>query len=151
MVTRHLELSQWAPLAPFLSLAVLAADIAELDTGEIGSMSWPDPSDITAMVYTVKPDTGLWAGGTFKFSIKIPAMYPHEPPKVLCTTPIYHPNIDTAGHVCLNILRDDWKPVLALNAVCYGLIYLFYEPNPNDPLNHGAYNKQASKQASSVC
>ena len=35
----------------------------------------------------------------------------------------------------------DWKPVLDINAVIYGLIYLFYEPNANDPLN-----KQAAKQ-----
>jgi ubiquitin-conjugating enzyme E2 M len=60
------------------------------------------------------------------------------PPQVLCKTRVYHPNIDLEGHVCLNILRDEWKPVLDINAVIYGLIYLFYEPNPNDPLNHGA-------------
>mmetsp|Transcript_2820 Transcript_2820/g.2836 ORF Transcript_2820/g.2836 Transcript_2820/m.2836 type:complete len:87 (+) Transcript_2820:630-890(+) len=51
---------------------------------------------------------------------------------------IYHPNINLQGNVCLNILREDWKPVLDINAVIYGLIYLFYEPNPSDPLNHEA-------------
>ena len=83
---------------------------------------------------------------------------------------IYHPNIDLEGHVCLNILREDWKPVFDINSVIYGvrggppartlaaaclraclpasqpaaapsrtqIIYLFYEPNANDPLNHGA-------------
>lgn len=30
------------------------------------------------------------------------------------------------------------KQVLDINAVIYGLIYLFYEPNPEDPLNHEA-------------
>lgn len=42
------------------------------------------------------------------------------------------------GNVCLNILRADWKPILDINAVIYGLIYLFYEPNPDDPLNREA-------------
>ena len=28
--------------------------------------------------------------------------------------------------------------MLDINAVIYGLIYLFYEPNPDDPLNHEA-------------
>lgn len=50
---------------------------------------------------------------------------------------IYHPNIDTEGNVCLNILRDDWKPVLTINSICFGLQFLFSEPNPDDPLNKG--------------
>ena len=48
------------------------------------------------------------------------------------------PRTAAAGNVCLNILRQDWKPVLDINAVIYGLIYLFYEPNPDDPLNKEA-------------
>lgn len=51
--------------------------------------------------------------------------YPHEPPKVKCETPVYHPNIDLDGNVCLNILREDWKPVLTINSIVYGLQYLF--------------------------
>lgn len=39
--------------------------------------------------------------------------------------------------MCLNILREDWKPVLNLNAVMVGLQYLFLEPNADDPLNKG--------------
>jgi hypothetical protein len=50
---------------------------------------------------------------------------------------IYHPNVDLEGNVCLNILREDWKPVLNLNAVMVGLQYLFLEPNADDPLNKG--------------
>ena len=42
-----------------------------------------------------------------------------------CETQVYHPNIDLEGNVCLNILREDWKPVLTINAVVYGLQYLF--------------------------
>ena len=39
--------------------------------------------------------------------------------------------------MCLNILREDWKPVLNLNSVIVGLQYLFLEPNAEDPLNKG--------------
>lgn len=52
---------------------------------------------------------------------------------------IYHPNLDLEGNVCLNILREDWKPVLNLNSVMVGLQYLFLEPNADDPLNKGTY------------
>ncbi|KAG8777010.1 NEDD8-conjugating protein ubc12, partial [Serendipita sp. 398] len=51
---------------------------------------------------------------------------------------IYHPNVDLEGNVCLNILREDWKPVLNLNSVMVGLQYLFLEPNADDPLNKEA-------------
>ncbi|EQC28531.1 ubiquitin-conjugating enzyme E2 M [Saprolegnia diclina VS20] len=113
-------------------------DIAELDGGSAAVVSFPDPNDLTTFDVKVAVDTGLWTGATYHFTFKIPALYPHEPPKVRCETKIYHPNIDLEGHVCLNILRDDWKPVLDINAVIYGLIYLFYEPNPDDPLNKEA-------------
>ncbi len=53
---------------------------------------------------------------------------------------IYHPNLDLEGNVCLNILREDWKPVLNLNAVMVGLQYLFLEPNADDPLNKGKHH-----------
>ena len=65
----------------------------------------------------VQADTGLWKGARYEFTFKIPPMYPHEPPKVQCLTKIYHPNIDLEGNVCLNILREDWRAVLDINAV----------------------------------
>lgn len=46
--------------------------------------------------------------------------------------------MDLDGNVCLNILREDWKPVLNLNSVMVGLQYLFLEPNADDPLNKEA-------------
>ena len=62
-----------------------------------------------------------------------------NPPKVMCNTKIYHPNIDYEGHVCLNILRDqDWTPVMTITQVVQGISFLFYEPNPIDPLNKEA-------------
>jgi ubiquitin-conjugating enzyme E2 M len=60
---------------------------------------------------------------------------------VKCCNKVYHPNIDLEGNVCLNILREDWKPVLTINAIVYGLQYLFLEPNPEDPLNREAANE----------
>lgn len=113
-------------------------DIAELDGGKVATIEFPNPNDLTTFRVSVTPDTGYWSRATYHFTFSIPAHYPHSPPKVECSTRIYHPNINLDGKVCLNILREDWKPVLDINAVIYGLIYLFYEPNPNDPLNHEA-------------
>lgn len=57
--------------------------------------------------------------------------------QMLVVKKIYHPNIDLEGNVCLNILREDWKPVLSLQSIVVGLQFLFLEPNPDDPLNKG--------------
>ncbi|KAL7456505.1 hypothetical protein ACHAWC_008003 [Mediolabrus comicus] len=113
-------------------------DIAELDGGKVANIDFPNPNDLTVFEVSVTPDSGYWKNATYKFKFDIPDHYPHTPPKVHCETKIYHPNINLEGKVCLNILREDWKPVLDINAVIYGLIFLFYEPNPDDPLNHEA-------------
>lgn len=52
---------------------------------------------------------------------------------------IFHPNIEVNGAVCLNILREDWNPVLSLNSVIIGLQLLFTEPSIDDPLNKGMF------------
>jgi len=113
-------------------------DIGELDGGKVATVAFPKANDLTNFNVSITPDTGYWKGATYKFVFAVPPHYPHSPPKVECKTNIYHPNIDLQGKVCLNILREDWRPVLDINAVIYGLIYLFYEPNPDDPLNHEA-------------
>jgi ubiquitin-conjugating enzyme E2 M len=119
-------------------LLVISADIAELDGGRVANIEFPNPNDLTVFEVSITPDSGFWKNATYKFKFDIPDHYPHTPPKVHCDTKIYHPNINLEGKVCLNILREDWKPVLDINAVIYGLIFLFYEPNPDDPLNHEA-------------
>lgn len=82
---------------------------------------FPNPDDILNFVLTIDPDEGMYKGGRFNFNFAINQNFPHDPPKVKCTQKIYHPNIDLEGNVCLNILREDWKPVLNLNAVIVGL------------------------------
>ncbi|WOO80853.1 NEDD8-conjugating enzyme UBC12 [Vanrija pseudolonga] len=107
----------------------------ELELPDTMKMVFPDPADVLNFTLALTPDEGIYKGGVFDFTFAINLNYPHEPPKVRCTQKIYHPNLDLDGNVCLNILREDWKPVLNLSSVMVGLQYLFLEPNPDDPLN----------------
>jgi len=113
-------------------------DIGELNLPKTTQINFPNKDDLTKFDLTIKPDEGYYVGGKFAFSFEISPNYPHEAPKVHCKTKCYHPNIDLEGNVCLNILREDWKPVLSINSIVYGLQFLFLDPNPEDPLNKEA-------------
>ncbi|KAH7983016.1 hypothetical protein MRX96_059395 [Rhipicephalus microplus] len=116
----------------------ITKDINELNLPKTCQMEFPDPDDLLNFKLVICPDEGFYRNGRFVFSFRVSPNYPHEPPKVKCDTMVYHPNIDLDGNVCLNILREDWKPVLTVNSIVYGLQYLFLEPNPEDPLNKDA-------------
>jgi ubiquitin-conjugating enzyme E2 M len=116
----------------------ISKDVNELDAPDSVEVRFPDPDDLMTIALTLAPEEGYYAAGSFEFTITIPPDYPHSPPKVHSDTLVYHPNIDLDGNVCLNILRQDWKPVLTLSAVLYGLVLLFLSPNPDDPLNKEA-------------
>jgi len=113
-------------------------DIAEMEVPHGCKVEFKDPNDIMHFNLSITPTDGLYEKATFHFTINIPNTYPYDAPKVHCDTLVYHPNIDLEGHVCLNILRQDWMPVLSLGSVIFGLMTLFLEPNPDDPLNKEA-------------
>lgn len=56
-----------------------------------------------------------YSGGVFFLGIHFPTDYPFKPPKVNFTTRIYHPNINSNGSICLDILRDQWSPALTIS------------------------------------
>ncbi|KAG0246884.1 putative ubiquitin-conjugating enzyme E2 [Mortierella sp. GBAus27b] len=113
-------------------------DLSELDLPRTMKMRFPVADDLLNFELDITPDEGFYSGGTFKFSFAVNGNYPHDAPSVKCLQKIYHPNIQHDGKICLNILREDWKPVLTLNSVMVGLQYLLLEPNADDPLNKEA-------------
>ncbi|NWU11760.1 UBE2T enzyme, partial [Cephalopterus ornatus] len=89
--------------------------------------------------------------GIFNLEIIVPERYPFEPPKIRFLTPIYHPNIDSAGRICLDVLKlppkGAWRPSLSISTLLSSIQLLMAEPNPDDPLmadisSEYKYNKQ---------
>ena len=103
-------------------------------------IAFPNKDNIMEFEISIKLDdpASLWYPGTYKFKVNIPPAYPHEPPKCICLTKIYHPNIEISGNVCLPIIRADWKPTLGINILVIGLKMILSEPNADDPLNKEA-------------
>lgn len=62
-----------------------------------------------------------YSGGVFFLAIHFPTDYPFKPPKVNFTTRIYHPNINSNGSICLDILRDQWSPALTISKGTFNL------------------------------
>jgi ubiquitin-conjugating enzyme E2 D/E len=80
------------------------------------------------------PADSPYQGGVFNLSIQFPSDYPFKPPIVTFKTKIYHPNINAAGGICLDILKGQWSPALTLSKVLLSILSLLTDANPNDPL-----------------
>ena len=82
----------------------------------------------------VGPSDSPYAGGLFFLNIHFPVDYPFKSPKVTFVTKIYHPNINSNGGICLDILKDQWSPALTISKVLLSISSLLTDPNPDDPL-----------------
>jgi len=103
--------------------------------------------------YIFGPSESPYTGGVFKLNIRFPTDYPFKQPHIEFTTKIFHPNINSAGGICLDILKTQWSPALTISKVLLSILSLLTDPNPNDPLvpdiaalyktNRAAYEEKA--------
>jgi len=101
----------------------------------------------------IGPEESPYSEGIFFLDIKFPQDYPFKPPKIMFTTPIYHPNISKNGNISLDILNTCFSPALTVTRVLLSIRSLLTDPNPDDPMvpeiaklyktDRVAYNKMA--------
>jgi len=81
------------------------------------------------------PSDSPYYNGVFELDIHFPVNYPFKPPKCNFITKIYHPNINSAGSICVDILKNNWSPALTISKVLLSICSLLNDPNPDDPLD----------------
>ncbi|GIX82466.1 ubiquitin-conjugating enzyme E2 T [Caerostris darwini] len=79
------------------------------------------------------PESTAYEKGLFFIDILIPENYPFEPPNMCVLTPIYHPNVDSCGRVCIKLLnKDSWTPEYDISTMLSHFQYLLSCPQFND-------------------
>ncbi len=118
------------------SVKRLQKELQGLQENPIGYVSAaPNAEDIFNWTATIiGPPETPYEGGVFTILIKFPPDYPFKPPRVQFSTPVFHPNINRKGEICLSTLRDKWSPALTISKVLLSICSLLNEPNPDDPL-----------------
>ena len=95
----------------------------------------PENEDLMRWKATlIGPSETPYENGIFTLTINFPSDYPFKPPTVVFITKVYHPNINSAGGICLDILKDAWVPSLTVGKILLSISSLLTDPNPKDPL-----------------
>mmetsp|Transcript_44360 Transcript_44360/g.53602 ORF Transcript_44360/g.53602 Transcript_44360/m.53602 type:complete len:239 (+) Transcript_44360:95-811(+) len=129
---------------PSLSIpakARLTREISRLNTDPPPGVAayLPDSSDMSKIHAQITgPPDSPFSSGVFLLTVTITSRYPFEPPRCRFITPIYHPNVDAAGRICLDTLKSppagSWSPAVSLPSLLLSIRSLMGEPNPDDGL-----------------
>mmetsp|Transcript_18620 Transcript_18620/g.38735 ORF Transcript_18620/g.38735 Transcript_18620/m.38735 type:complete len:168 (-) Transcript_18620:41-544(-) len=101
-----------------------------------GISAFPSNDNFFNWAGTIKGVEGTaYENLTFKMSLVFPSDYPYSAPTVRFETPIFHPNVDLHGNICLDILKEKWSAVYNVSSILLSIQSLLGEPNNDSPLN----------------
>ena len=80
------------------------------------------------------PNDSPYQGGVFFLDIEFMDDHPFRPPRVRFKTRIYHPNVNSKGLICLDILRNQWSPSYSIKMILLVIQNLMEDPNPDETI-----------------
>jgi ubiquitin-conjugating enzyme E2 D/E len=127
--------------APNPRLSRLAKERLKLERRPIDGVlvTWPGNSLDNLVVEITAPEDSIYHDDVFTVEITTNS-YPEKPPRCVMKTPIFHPNIDTNGAICVAAIRAQYRPSVTLWAVIDEIVNALKHPNMNDELNIEAAN-----------
>lgn len=102
---------------------------------DIESISVPIDGRLNNLSYffDLEINTAIYKG-KYHFRIDFTKEYPFKSPKVFCLSNVFHPNI-YEGVVCLNVLREGWRPCFDINSIVVSIICIFECISGEEALN----------------
>ena len=118
----------------------IAKELKKLSTAPPDGIKYVPRSDSFTEIYAdiEGPEGTPYHGGSFQVKLVLGEDYPSAPPRGFFLTKIYHPNVSTAGEICVNTLKRDWKPDTGICHVLQVIRCLLIVPFPESSLNDEA-------------
>jgi ubiquitin-protein ligase len=116
-------------------------DKSPIDEPAGGSRAGAGSGAANAILGRVLPTANIYNQAAFQIEMKLPAEFPFKPPEVRFVTPIYHPNVDDQGKICVDLLNgsESWKPTTSLVDVVKAVVDLVDSPKIDHALNAGKF------------
>ncbi|KAJ1568203.1 Ubiquitin-conjugating enzyme E2 C, partial [Cladochytrium tenue] len=75
-------------------------------SGDPGISAFPESDNLLHWVGTITGPAGTaYEGLTYRVVMRFPLNYPYAAPTIRFETKCFHPNVDMAGNICLDILK----------------------------------------------
>ncbi|XP_064024126.1 ubiquitin-conjugating enzyme E2 C isoform X2 [Pogoniulus pusillus] len=92
--------------------------MALMMSGDKGISAFPESDNLFKWIGTIDGAAGTaYEELRYKLSLEFPSGYPYTAPTVRFLTPCYHPNVDTQGNICLDILKDKWSALYDVRTI----------------------------------
>lgn len=102
-----------------------------------------DGSSTDTILGRIFPKSNLYNQASYQIEIKLPSDYPFKAPDVRFITPVYHPNVDDKGKICVELLNQGgtYKPVTPLTDIVKAVTNVIDNPDVDHALTPGIMRK----------